>query len=139
MQNGIKKSKCQNDVTSQQLESLLWLSTRLYFLYCLMCLNSWLNFLKHFHLLFCNIQIKTSFSFLVLLQELLLATRSLAKCFDNVFIASQREQVVYAGFQRLQVSPIIVQFQGKQNISQVLFEIKTTNDGKICSSSFFKD
>ena len=40
------------------------------------------------------------------MQELQFASRRLVKCFDNVFIASHQEHVVYAGYQRLQVGQI---------------------------------
>ena len=35
-------------------------------------------------------------------DNLFLATQSLVKCFDNVFIVSKREKIVYAGYSRLQ-------------------------------------
>ena len=35
-------------------------------------------------------------------DSLYLATQSLVKCFNNVFIVSQREKIVYAGYSRLQ-------------------------------------
>ena len=39
-----------------------------------------------------------------MLQEMHMAAKSLASCFDNVIIASTLEYVVYAGYTRLQVN-----------------------------------
>ena len=51
------------------------------------------------------------------------------KCFDNVFIASHRESIVYAGFQRLQVSPVKIIVK-KKILIKVLIKMFLSNDIK---------